>query len=352
MKLGGNKFNLKSSSALVVAAGCTVAFMFIVTSISLVVYQKQMDEANKLLQETKYDQYDSYVAMIVADGETDFWQKVYQSAYEYGKENGIYVDLMSDNVDTDYSKDELLEMAINADCDGILLEGDQSEETAQLLNRAAAASIPVITMDSDVAKDQRISFVGVNAYTVANLYADSLLDNLVKQKHVLVLGDSSIDESQTSTFVTNISENLSGADIKNAPLEFEVRLVESDDAFATEEFVQNIFKKNEVKPIVICLDANTTECFYQAMIDYNMVGQVLLLGNYETPAIYTGIKQGVIKSTVSMDAEKMGISAVDAFSEYRDLGYVSDYINVEPKLIDASNIDSYIEEVADEQGQD
>ncbi len=349
MKLGGNKFNFKSSSALVVAAGCTVAFMFIVTSISLAIYQKQMDEANKLLQETQYNQYESYVAMIVSDGETDFWKKVYQSAYEYGKEKGIYVDLLSDNVDADYSKDEFLEMAINADCDGILLEGDQSEETAQLLNRAAAESIPVITMDSDVAKDQRISFVGVNAYTVANLYASSLLDNIVQQKHVMIVGDSSIDESQASAFVTNMSEVLSEAEIKNAPLDFEVRLVESDDAFATEEFIQNIFKNNEVKPVVICLDENTTECFYQAMIDYNMVGQVLLMGNYESPAIYTGVKQGVIKSTVSLDAEKMGMSVVDAFSEYKDFGNVSDYINVEPKLIEKSNVDSYIEEVADEQ---
>ena len=105
-----------------------------------------------------------------------------------------------------------------------------------------------------------------------------------------------------------------------------------------------MFMKNDLAPIVICLDAQSTESFYQSMIDYNKVGSVLLFGNYESQAIYTGIKQGVIKSTVTMDADSMGETAVSAFEEYRDSGYVSDYINVEPRIIDSKNVDEYFEE--------
>ena len=92
MKIGGRKLKLKSNSALAIAAGCAVAFMFIATIISVALYRQRMNEAARLLQEAKYTQYDSYVVMISSDDESDFWQEVYRSASEYGKEHGVYVD--------------------------------------------------------------------------------------------------------------------------------------------------------------------------------------------------------------------------------------------------------------------
>lgn len=348
MKLGKRKIKINGSSALVIAAGCAVAFMFLTTCLSFYFYRQRMNEAYGLLQEAQYSQYDSYVVMISSDDDSDFWQRVYKAAYEYGKKHGVYVDLLSDNVDMKYSKTELLEMAIESDCDAILLEGDDSPETVNLLNEAAAKNIPVITLENDVPVDARVSFVGINNYTIANLYATSLEKNIVKQKHAMIIGDSTINEATANTFVNNIQEALADKEIVNAPLEFEIRIIESDEPFATEEYIQNLFKKNELKPIVICLDAVSTESFYQAMIDYNKVGQILLLGNYESQVIYTGIKQGVIKSTVTMDADSMGETATKAFIEYRDAGYVSDYINVEPRMIDESNIGDYLKEDGDE----
>lgn len=345
MKLGGNKIKFQSSSALVIAAGCTVAFMFLTTIISFVLYQHRMREANNLLKEAKYNQYDSYVVLISSEDKNDFWQNVYESASEYGRERGIYVDMLSDNVDVNYSKKELLEMAIESGCDGILLEGDDDPEISALLTKASTAKIPVITLEKDIASDNRVSYVGVNNYTIANLYASAIKENLVKQKHVMVIANSSYDDASLNTFVNNVQEAFSEEELPNGPLEFEIRKIESNDAFATEEYIQNLFQKNEVQPVVICLDELSTESFYQAMIDYNMVGQILLFGNYESQSIYTGIKQGVIKSTVTMNASSMGESAAKAFIEYKQTGHVSDYINVEPEIIDSKNIESYLEEV-------
>ena len=347
MKLGGRKIKFKSNSALVIAAGCTVAFMFLTTIISFVMYRQRMSEANNLLQEAKYSQYDSYVVLIASDDKSDFWQNVYLSASEYGKAEGIYVDMISDNVDVNYSKAQLLEMAIESDCDGIMLEGDDDPEIIALLTKAYSAHIPVITLETDVASESRVSFVGVNNYTIANLYASAIRDNLVKQKQVMVIANSTYDDNMLNTFVNSIQESLSAEELPNGPLEFEIRKIESNDAFATEEYIQNLFHNNEIKPVVICLDELTTESFYQAMIDYNRVGQILLFGNYESQSIYTGIKQGVIKSTVTMNASSMGEAAAKAFIEYRQTGHVSDYINVEPEIINQENIAEYLEEVDD-----
>ena len=348
MKLFGGNKSIKSNSALAIAAGCAVAFMFIATIISILIYQKRSEEAKELLAEAKYNQYESYVIMISSDPNSDFWQEVYESAKSYGKDHGIYVDMLSESMGKSYTKAEYLEMAIEAKCDAIFIEGDDSEEITNLLAQAKRAKITVFSLETDVDIDNRTSYIGANSYTIASLYGNSLINNLVKQKKIMVLGGNTVNLATANTFVNNIQSALDGADIVNSPLEFETRIVESKDAFANEEYIQNLFKENDLAPVVICLDQESTESFYQAMIDYNKVGQILLLGYDKSQTILTGIKQGVIASTVYVDAQNVGVAATDAYVEYRDSGYVSDYISVEANVIDSSNIEELLQEVENE----
>ncbi len=45
MGILGGKRKIKSNSALVIAAGCAVAFMFIATIISIIIYKQRMEKA-------------------------------------------------------------------------------------------------------------------------------------------------------------------------------------------------------------------------------------------------------------------------------------------------------------------
>ena len=49
-----------------------------------------------------------------------------------------------------------------------------------------------------------------------------------------------------------------------------------------------------------------------------------------------------------MDASSIGKAAAQAFAEYKDSGYVSDYINVDAFNIDKSNVEEFLQEVSDE----
>ncbi|MCR5197049.1 MAG: substrate-binding domain-containing protein [Pseudobutyrivibrio sp.] len=348
MKVFGGKSKNKSNSALVIAAGCAVVFMFIATIISIYLYNRRMDEAVKLLAESTYEQYDSYVVMVTSDDDSDFWQQVYKSAREYGDEHGVYIDLLSDGIDESYTKEDYLEMAIETDCDAIFVEGDDSERFALLLAKAKKKDIPVFTLEVDTEIESRISYIGPNSYSRASLYGEALIENIVDQSKVLVLGSNNTNATDVGSFVTNIQTAIKSMDFENVPLEFETRSIESTDEFAAEEYIKNLFKENDLADVVICLDGETTATFYQAMIDYNKVGQIILLGSSNSSAILTGIKQGVIIGSVYVDSEKLGEEAAKAFIEYRDNGYVSDYISVEANIIDESNVDEFLQEVEDE----
>lgn len=336
-----------SNSALVIAAGCAVVFMFVATLGSLVMYYRQMKEATELLKDSNYSDYDYYVVMITSDDSSDFWQQVYQSAKDYGEDNGVYVDLMSENINLEYSKQELLEMAIASGCDGIILEGDDLDQTETLLDKARNAGITVITLQTDVDSENRISYISANNYSIATLYGQKLVDTVSDNDSVVIIDGSKDSEDATNQIVASIREYLGEEGVSKLP-DFDVNIIESDETFATEEYVQNLFKKNQISPIVICLDEVSTACVYQAMIDYNKVGAITLLGYYQSDTILTGISQGVIDCTVSIDTDSMGQSAVEAYLEYINSGYVSDYISVEAVIIDGDNVMEYIGEVADE----
>ncbi len=347
MKINWGKSKIKGNSALAISAGVAVAFMFIATIVSTVIYKERMEETGSLLQEEEYSQYDSYAILISSDDDSDFWRQVYNAAKEYGEENGVYVDLLSDSMEENYSKNELMEMAIATDCDAIFLEGDNSEISQENLANAKKAGITVISLESDVDPEKRVSYIGVNSYTIANMYAETIAPDLTDDATVMIIGNTLNETSNYTGLITNLQEAITNL-YPGSNIEYEIHLIENDNSFATEEYVQNLFKENEIAPYVICLDEDTTTSFYQAMIDYNKVGQIKLYGNYKTPTILTGIQHGVIKSTVSIDADSLGVAATKAFIEYRDTGYVSDYINVDAQIIDLSNVDKFIKGEEDE----
>lgn len=357
--MGKNKHRLKikSNSALAIAAGCAVAFMCITTVISVALYRQHLNEVTSLLEDRDYQKYDSYVVFISGDDNQDYWKQVYSSAKEYGEENGIYVDMISQSLNVSYSKDELLEMAIKSGCDGILFEGDGSALTEELLREAESKDIAIITMGTDVTSPARKSFVSVSNYSMAGLYARELSVALKEKidpdtgreipNSVLVLEGPGSDEGIVGVLVTGIQEAT--GEISSMPqINFTRTAIEDKNAFSTEEFVQNLFQEDELPDAIICLDELTTTCVYQAIIDFNKVGQISLLGYYQSDVILQGIKQGVINATVTTDTRHMGEVAIQAFEEYDNTGYVSDYLTVENELISLSNVDAYMEENADE----
>ena len=94
-----------------------------------------------------------------------------------------------------------MEMAIAAKVDGIIVEGNQSAEMKELIDRAEAENITVVTMMHDVADSKRKTFVGINTYALGEMYGNQVVDALQKKNgstdysegepKVVILTDSS-----------------------------------------------------------------------------------------------------------------------------------------------------------------
>ena len=129
---------------------------------------------------------------------------------------------------------------------------------------------------------------------------------------------------------------------KEQELSFSTYRIDTTTSFDAEEAIRDIFVNSEEKPeILICPDSVSTECAYQAIVDYNEVGKVDIIGFYSSETILDAISKGLIPVTIALSAQELGSSSVEALNEYLELDYVSNYFSVGLNIITKENVDQF-----------
>lgn len=340
----------KSNRVLLIGCICSVAFLLLVTIGSMAVFRESMVRRTKALQEGDYEAYDAYYVMIASDHTSAFWQSVYESAKEAGREHGVYVEMLGSNLSTGYQKEELLQIAISSKVDGIILEADESAAVTRLLEEAQKKEIPVVTVLGDNSQGLRRSFVGVSNYNLGREYGRQVLNIEDKEiRDVLVLMSLDSEDTSRNIVYAGIQETLAEAGSKGwEAIQVRAAAVENKGAFDTEESIRNIFIREGLPDVVICLDELSTSCVYQSVVDYNVVGQIDIIGYYDSETILKAIERNVVRATISIDTQEMGRSCVEALEECRSGGYVSEYFSVGTNLITIQNVREYLGGEADE----
>lgn len=308
----------------------------------------------------KDETFDKYYVMITEDPNSSFWQSVYKSAYEAGKEKNVYVEMLSSNLSREFSETELMEIAIASKVDGIIVEGNESEEMTELIDRAADENIPVVTLFTDNNKAERLSFVGILNYNLGKEYGNLIIDmanNKIfagNRLKVSVLMDANSEDSGQNMLFSAIQEIIERDnetnDGKHKKIELSPYSVDTTNNFSVEESVRNLFvgSSSSRPSIIVCLSEIATTSVYQAVVDYNEVGLVNILGYYDSDAILKGIERNVIYATVTIDTNQMGQYCIDALSEYYELGNTSQYFSADISVINKDNVESYREEAEHE----
>lgn len=293
--------------------------------------------------------YKYHVAMINDKSSDVFWDSVYAGAFGKGEELGIYVENFGEHLSEEYSSRELLEMAIAAKVDGIIMKADNDEATVQLLNKAAREGIPVITLLQDAPESGRKSFVSANDYDLGEIYGSQVLEAAEQAaqgqtvKGVMLI-DSNSNGSAPNLIYSGMSETIAGA---SGQIQLDTVIVNDTGEFETEEKVRDLLLNKEQRPdILVCSSVADTTSAYQCVIDYNLVGEVQIIGYYTSPEILEGIDKGIIRSAVVINAEEMGSVSVEGMYEYLTEEYVNEYLSVSSHLITKDNVAAYYEELS------
>lgn len=335
--------------------------------------------------------YDRYYMLITQDSKSPFWQSVYQGACERALADNVYVDWLGNDQFQNYSVEEQMQVAIASDVDGIIVTAGENEEMTTLIDRAAAAGIPVVTLYGDNTQSARCSFVSVGSYNLGREYGRQALQivrerlvgtmeeqvkvgwgdqsdvtgqagNIVQDEDDMVVEMELVEVGSirrpirvtilVNAFAGGLDQNILFSGIQETieqergetAIELSLQTVDDTNAFSVEESVRDIIMADNIPDILICLNELNTTCAYQAVVDYNMVGKVSILGYYVSDTILNAIDRNVIYATMYIDAPQMGGFCIDALQEYHDLGYTSQYFTADISLISAENVADYLGE--------
>lgn len=321
----------------------TATLLVMIASIIFMRY-KMASIANETEQISK--RYDKHYVMITENSETEFWKSVYDAAAREGEENQIFVEQFGANLNNVYDKNQLMRIAIDASVDGIILEGDETAELKELINEAAEKKIPVVTVRDDCSADGRISFVGISSYNLGKAYGAKLISLInADTRRVYVLMDANTVDLGQEIVVSGIQDAVNIGGVSNEDFVIEGMLIDSSGAFGSEEAIRDIFLDEKNFPdVIICLSSVFTKCAFQAAVDYNKVGELSILGYYDSDDILEAVSKNILHSTISIDTESMGKMSVQALLEYQTTGYVSNYMAVDTKMIGQYYAQSMLEE--------
>jgi len=348
----------RKRDAYAVAISLLIFGIAIITVASMLFFKFQIwNKMDPKQESVQYENYERYYALISSDEKSDFWKSVLEGAKEAGEiDNKAFVEDFAVDLGATYTVEERLKMAIAADVDGIIIEGGESDELNSLVVEASEKGIPVVTVREDIPDSSNVSFVGCSEYDMGLSYGTQIIQLASKiraeQKasgkkpsdamNVKILISSISEESGQNLLLSGIREEVAQNYTLSKILTLEFCVVNDASPFDVEESIRDIFiDKEEKTDIIVCLTELQTNCVYQAVVDYNRVGETNVIGFFDSANILEEIKKEIIYSTVSMNTKQMGQYCVEALEEYTELGNVSEYYAVDNYVVRLDNIEDY-----------
>ena len=325
-----------------------VLVLFFATVAGLFYYRQMIRNLSKV-QEEDFNEYPRLYAYIAEDPESQLSKRIYKEINEYAQDNGCYVEMTGQNLSTSYSKSDRIKIAISSKVDGIILEGDESEETAYLIDLATENGIPVVTVLTDCNNASRKSFVGLNNYSLGTEYGDELAEIADEKKQypltALVLLDR-YDGNSDDIIYSGLQESVRGRSISLTS-----GVVDTSTPFTSQEDVMNILDSlDKVPDVIICLNDRTSESVYQCIVDKNLVGKTTVLGYYDSDTILKAIDKGSVFATFAIKANDVAKQCVSALNEYNNTGFVSEYFSSNYVMINRENLAAYNPEGNEDEG--
>ena len=324
----------------------------VVTGIIFRVITKAMRNVE---QEATMD-YDLHYAFIAEDSDSDFWQQVFTASNAQAMEYGAYLEDLGSALGREYSAEELLRIAVNSGMNGIVYSGGASDKVRKLIDRAAEKGIGVVVLQNDVEASKRQCYVGLNYYELGQMYAlqiEKLIGNgNVGDKSVDILVDGDTSEGSANLIVMAIEDHLREKKGEDNLPEIVITRIDAEDIFSAEERIRNIFiVKEDLPDIMLCVNSVYTRCAYQAVIDYNLVGQIQIIGYFANDTIIDAVDKQVIFSTISVDTDEMGKSCIQALYEYNMMGYTNSYLPVGIEVLDQAKAHEIMEDKTNKESE-
>ncbi len=294
---------------------------------------------------------DEYFVLVSANLQIPYWKTAGTGFANAAAQMKVRSDFTGpQNYDPKAERDAV-DQAVQKKATGILLGVTDPALLKDSIDKAVAAGIPVITMDSDAPTSKRLFFIGTNNYQAGFTGGLRLAQELKGNGNVVVF--SMPDQSNLQERLRGYKEALARTpDIKIT----RVVDIQGDPRIAFDTTTQIIGKERDKVDAFVCLEAQSGKEVAGVLDSYHVTGKTVIAMDTD-PETLDWIKKGVIAATISQKPYTMafvGMQMLDNLYHHKPPSLEADwskdgyapipaFVDTGSTLIDKTNVDAFIQ---------
>jgi ribose transport system substrate-binding protein len=295
---------------------------------------------------------DEYFVLVATNLQIPYWKTAgagFSNAATQLK--GVRSDFVGPSTFDPKGEREALDEAVQKKATGILISVADESLLKESINKALAAGIPVITVDSDAPTSKRLFFIGTNNYQAGFEGGQRLAKELKGKGSVVVF---------TMPDQQNLQDRLRGYKdaLAKAPDIKITRIVDiqGDPRIAFDTTTQIVGKERDKVDGFVCLEAQSGKEVADVLNSYHVTGKTVIAMDTDQETL-VAIQKGLIAATISQKPYTMafvGMQMLDNLYHHKPSSLDKDwsidnyspipsFVDTGSDLIDKSNVDSFIQ---------
>ena len=295
---------------------------------------------------------DEYYVFVSANLQVPYWKTAGAGFSNAGTQmKGVRYDFVGPQTYDPKAERDALDQAVQKKATGILLGVTDPALLKDSIDKAIAAGIPVITVDSDAPASKRLFFIGTNNYQ-AGFTGGQRLGQLLKGKGNVVVFTMP-DQSNLKDRLRGYKEGLAKTpDIKIT----RVVDIQGDPRIAFDTTTQIIGKERDKVDAFVCLEAQAGKEVANVLDSYHITGKTVMAMDTDQETL-DWIQKGGIAATIAQKPYTMafvGLQMLDSLYHHKPESLATDwstdsyapiptFVDTGTDLIDKSNVQSFVQ---------
>lgn len=294
---------------------------------------------------------DEYFVFVSANLQVPYWKTAGNGFTNAASQFKVRADFTGPQTYDPNAERDALDQAVLKKATGILLAATDASILKDSIDRAVAAGIPVITIDSDAPLSKRLFFIGTNNYQAGFTGGQRLAKELHGKGSVVVF---------TMPDQVNLQDRLHGYNDALAKTP-EIKItrvvdIQGDPRIAFDTTTQIIGKERDKVDAFVCLEAQSGKEVAGVLNSYHVTGKTVIAMDTDQETL-DWIQKGVIAATISQKPYTMafvGMQMLDNLYHHKppslntvwskdSYAPIPSFVDTGSDLIDKTNVDAFIQ---------
>ena len=294
---------------------------------------------------------DEYYVFVAANLQVPYWRAAGAGFSKAAEAAKIKFDFVGPQSYDPKAERDALDQAVQKKATGILLAVTDPALLKDSIDKAVAAGIPVVTIDSDAPASKRLFFIGTNNYQAGLTGGQRLAEELKGKGNVVIF---------TMPNQPNLQDRQRGYTdaLARSPNIKITRVVDiqGDPRITFDTTTQIIGKEKDKVDAFVCLEAQSAKEVAGLLDRYHVTGKVVMAMDTD-PETLDWIQKGGIAATIAQKPYTMafvGMQMLDVFYHHKppalDTDWSKDiyapvpsFVDTGSALIDKANLDSFLQ---------